>query len=353
MRENGSLEPLFEIGDTYLLTKLPSHPYYQAARAYQKGLNEAETGDRRKATDYLYKAVSVYPGFSEAWTIIGRVEGQNGNIEAARKAFRTALEKNARYERAYIDWGKMEESAGGKDAAFSIWRQGTQALPESWALLMLLGQAELQNKAWPKAAVYFRQALRFQPDNTRLLRSLGELSLREKNWEEAARFFQKALEMVEGNDRGPLFLSLMKTYIGAGANRELVRNAFDEARNHGSNAQELFSVYYRYVSTQGQHAEALQIVELAREKGYQLTPYTPELTIGGIASTLLTARELQTELSSLLNGQQLAFSNIAYKPPHTKFATIQTATEKEADAIVRFLNGRTFHGRKLTAQRKQ
>ncbi|MBV6439009.1 MAG: hypothetical protein EPGJADBJ_00639 [Saprospiraceae bacterium] len=355
MRENGSLEPTFVIDDKYLLTKLPSHPYYQGVRLYQKGLSELESGNRDLAVTYFKNSTNLFPNFSEAWAALGRAEGLYGNVDEARKSFQIAIEKNSRLEKAYLDWGKMEELAGQINQSRTILRQGNQAIPDSWVLLFALGQLEQKQKNWEKSSTYFRQALTYQPNNIRIWKALGENALQIKDWDEAIRSFRNALKSPENDhEKGAIYLNLMKVLIRKGAKYEEIKSCFDDAYALGFKAHEMFSQYYRYLTSKHLHAEALKIVELAQKENYELTPYTAELSVGGFLKSLHT-KEIKRELTKVLQNEGLAFSQIlTYFDRKIKipFAIIKTASDNEADRIVSFLNGKDFFGRRLTARRK-
>ena len=112
MKENGSFDPVFEIGDRYLLVKLPAHPYYLGVQLYQKGLIVLEQGKRDEAANLFKKSAEITLHFPEVWAAIGRLEGLYGDIEKARRAFQRTIEENPQFEKAYLEWGKIEDQAG-------------------------------------------------------------------------------------------------------------------------------------------------------------------------------------------------------------------------------------------------
>lgn len=355
MRENGSLEPAFEIGDKYLLAKLPAHPYYQGVRLYQKGLNELETGNSDVATMLFKRATTLFPNLAESWAALGRIEGTYGNIDESRKAFQTAIEKNPRFEKAYLDWGKTEELAGNMEKSQTILRQGLQAIPESSILAYNLGLLEQKQKNWQKAISYFRQAANAQPNNIHALRSLGESALQLRDWAEALRAARQAINLSDGDiGKGALYLILLKALISLNSPHEEIRACFEEAYASGFRSHEFFNRYYRYLTSKHLHAEALTVVELAQKESYELTPESTELSIGGFPKDIHT-REIKTELTRLLQENGLSFTHILTyldRAKRNSFATIKTSSSIDADKIIALLQGMEFKGRKLAVRRK-
>lgn len=350
MKENGSLDPTFEIGDKYLLTKLPSHPYYQGVRLYQKGLSELEIGERDIAVSYFKRSTNLFPNFAEAWAALGRTEGLYGNVEEARKSFQVAIEKNPRFEKAYLDWGKMEELAGNLEKSQMIFRQGIQAVPESSILLYDLGLLEQKQKNWQKSINYFREAAKIQPNNVRILRALGESALQVKDWDEALRAARQALNATNGEgDKSAIYLIMLKALIRLNAPHQEIKACFDEAYNSGFRAHEFLNRYYRYLTSKNFHAEALEVLELAQKEGLGLTPYSPEITVAGFWKNVPNA-EIIKEFKRLLRREQLSYSKI-YKNYQEPFWRIKTISQSEADKIAKFLHGRELLGRRLTVRR--
>lgn len=202
LKENGSLEPTFEIGDRYLSVKLPAHPYYLGARLYQKGLTALERGGRNEAASLFKKSAELVPRFPEVWAAIGRLEGLYGSIEEARGAFQKAIAENPQFEKTYLEWGKIEDQAGNIRKAQDLFRQGTQAIPNSVALWSAWGLLERKLRNWNKAVALLKKAAVLQPDNSKLLRAIGNAAFQVKDLDEAIKSLHRALQVADEQEKG-------------------------------------------------------------------------------------------------------------------------------------------------------
>jgi ATP-dependent DNA helicase RecG len=360
MRENGSLEPQFEIGDKYLLTKLPAHPYYQGVRLYQKALHylESEAGNADAARLLLQRTIALYPSFAEAWGALARLETYAGNPEKARGAFQKAIELHPQYEKAYLDWAKMEEIEGNLEKSRLIYQQATVALPSNWLVLYSAGLLELRLKDGPKAASLFQQADRIAPGDPRILRALGDAWSLQRQWKEAARHYYAALDKyASSKETAPPYVPLLKSLINqpeAASLQDEIKAVFEASLRTGVKAHELFSQYYRYATQQGLHAEALRIQELAQQEGIPpLTPYEPEINLSGLPVNQESNKLVQQKLLAFLqqNGFSISKANVYFNAHNRKrYAILKAANEHEAQRLIQFLNNATFEGRRLTAR---
>ncbi|HDM77022.1 MAG TPA: tetratricopeptide repeat protein [Deltaproteobacteria bacterium] len=352
MRENGSSDPVFEIGDRYLLVKLPAHPYYLGVRLYQKGLVALEQGNRDEAANLFKKSAEIAPHFPEVWAAIGRMEGLYGDIEEARRAFQRAIEENPQFEKAYLEWGKIEDQAGNTVKSQEIFRQGTQAIPDSsdiwyaWALL----EEKLRN--WRKALGLLRKAVSLQPNDPRVLRKLGNIAFRLRELDEARDCLRKALQYVENDkEKGKIFFELMKVLIEQRASREEIEECFHSAYSLNFRPQELFYRYHRYLTNRGEHAAALEVLELARREGIHITPALPELYIGNLP-TEVPKKRLIKEVKELFRKAGIEVTKI-YIHPSRGFGFVTITSEADVEKAISSLNRTVLLGRAIVVDRKR
>ncbi|HSR50477.1 MAG TPA: tetratricopeptide repeat protein [Acidobacteriota bacterium] len=80
----------------------------QAAKAYQRAQKELARDKPGRAADKLEEAVDLYPGYAEAWKLLGdtrlRLEDREGSAEAYRKA----VEADPNYLPPYMTLAEME-----------------------------------------------------------------------------------------------------------------------------------------------------------------------------------------------------------------------------------------------------
>jgi len=352
MRENGSSDPVFEIGDRYLLVKLPAHPYYLGVRLYQKGLIALEQGNRDEATNLFKKSAEIAPHFPEVWAAIGRMEGLYGDIEEARRAFQRAIEENPQFEKAYLEWGKIEDQAGNTIKSQEIFRQGTQAIPDSsdiwyaWALL------EEKLRDWRKALGLLRKAVSLQPTDSRFLRKLGNVAFRLRELDEAKDSLQKALQYAENDkEKGTIFFELMKVLIEQRAPKEEIEKCFRSAYSLNFKSLELFYRYHRYLTNKGDHAAALEVLELARREGIHITPALPELYIGNLPTDVHKKRLIR-EIKEHFRREGIEITKI-YIHPSRGFGFITVTSEADVEKAISSLNRSILLGRAIVVDRKR
>lgn len=352
MKENGSSDPIFDIGDRYLSVKLPAHPYYLGVRLYQKGLVALEQGNRDEAANLFKKSAEIAPHFTEVWAAIGRLEGLYGDIEEARKAFQRAIEENPQFEKAYLEWGKIEDQAGNTIKSQEIFRQGTRAIPDSsnlwyaWALL----EEKLRNRR--KALGLLRKAVSLQPNDPRFLRKLGNIALRLGELDVARDSLQKALQYMENNKgKGTIFFELMKVLIEQRASREKIEECFHSAYSLNFRPQELFYRYHHYLTNKGEHAAALEVLELARKEGIHITPALPALYIGNLPTDVPKKRLIE-EVKELFREAGIEVTKI-YIHPSRGFGFITVASEEDVQRAITSLNRTVLLGRPIVVDRER
>ncbi len=315
-RENGALEPTFEIGDHYLLVKLPAHPDYLGVRLYQKGLTALERGDRNEAASLFRRAAELVPRFPEVWAAVGRLEGLYGNIAEARKAFQEAIVHNPQFERAYLEWGKVEGQAGNVEKAREVFRQGTQALPESAALWHAWGLLEQGQRNWEAAATFFRKSLALQPD-----------------------------------EPGLLWFELMRVLIRLDAPVEEVARCFEAAYSRGFRSPELFWRYHRYLSVRGRWTEARRVSRLAERDGVVIAPAGPELYVGRLP-TAVPMSKLRGEIESLFCEAGFEVERV-FIHKSRRFGFVTLAEGADVERAVATLNGAVLLGKRIVVERKR
>lgn len=351
LRENGSLEPTFEIGDRYLLVRLPAHPYYLGVRLYQKGLTALERGGRDEAAGLFKKSANLVPHFPEVWAAIGRLEGLYGNMEEARKAFQRAITENPQFEKAYLEWGRIEDQAGNTGKSQDLFRQGTQAIPNSVALWYSWGLLEQKLRNRNKATAFFRKAITLQPNDPRLLRALGNAAFQVKEFDEAINSLRKALQVASEQERGSIWSELMKVLIQRNAPIAEVKECFDSAYELNFRPQELFHRYYQYLTYREMHGEALNVLELARQEGISIKPALPEVYISGLP-TEVSREKLIKEIKALFRKEGIEVTKVFIHRTRN-FGFVTVASEADAKRAVADLNNATFLGRRIVVHKKR
>jgi ATP-dependent DNA helicase RecG len=352
MKENGSFDPVFDIGDRHLSVKFPAHPYYSGVRLYQKGLVSLEQGDQDHASRLFKKSASISPHFAEVWAALGRLEGLYGDINEARKAFQRAIAENSQFEKAFLEWGKIEDQAGNTSRSQEIFRQGTEAIPNGVALWYAWALLERKLHNYKKAVGLLQKAVSLQPDDPKLLRAIGDTAFHLKDLDTAVDSLQKALQYTVNNqDKGPIFFELMKALIKGNAPRKKVKECFDSAYSLNFRPQELFQRYHRYLTAKGVHAEALKVLDSARSKGISITPAFPQIYIGRLP-TNFSKEKLVREIKALFSKEGIGVAKV-YIHPTRRFGFVTVSSEADAQKAITALNKTVLLGKSIVVDRKR
>lgn len=101
-RQEHGLEQTVELAELSIPKKAVNS--YEKAR---KQLSRRNT-DYEKAARELEKAVAIFPDYSKAWYLLGRVRVVLNQPDEARKAFRTAIQSNSKEPGPFLDLAQIE-----------------------------------------------------------------------------------------------------------------------------------------------------------------------------------------------------------------------------------------------------
>jgi len=137
-----------------------------AAKAYDSGLQSLAKNKPADAEKDFEKAVSIYPGYAEAWDTLGKLREQQKSYGPAREAFLKALEADPKLVVPYTELGflaaeqrQWEESARYLDQALKLDATG---YPEGWYADAV---ADYNLKLYDAAEARVREYLRLNPKN--------------------------------------------------------------------------------------------------------------------------------------------------------------------------------------------
>jgi len=118
----------------------------KAVASFEKGVKEIQKGAKMKsgkAINALEEAVKIYPEYAAAWTFLGQVRLQAGDVGGARAALERALEADPQYARPFEPLVRV--AASQKD-----WVRVSEVV--SLALRVAPGDAKMR---WFKAVSQF------------------------------------------------------------------------------------------------------------------------------------------------------------------------------------------------------
>lgn len=136
-----------------------------SSRAYALYASAAEAearGDRPVAIRRYRLALSLDEDNVDAYAHLVGLHCSDGDVQAARDAYRQALERDAQHAETLLRWADCRRDAPA-DEALRTARTATQAAPEDERAVLLLVRALLRDKQDAQALVWLRGLLRRQP----------------------------------------------------------------------------------------------------------------------------------------------------------------------------------------------
>ncbi|MCI4625407.1 MAG: putative DNA binding domain-containing protein [Candidatus Magnetoovum sp. WYHC-5] len=352
MKDNGSSDPTFEIGDTYLKVKLPAHPYYVGRRFYERGLVLLEQGKRDEARDLFLKSIELASHLAQSWGALGRLEALYGNIESAEEAFKRAIKEDPHYEKAYLEWAKFADLQGSTSRSQEIYNQATKAIPDSATLWYAWASLERKLKNWEKAIGFLQKAISLKSDDPNMLRTLGNTAFQIGKFGLAIESLEKALANTSNDkEKGPIYLDMMRVFIERKAPYEQIRDCFYNARSVDFKAHELFYAYHKYLTTINKHAEALEVLSFAAKEGINIEPSFPEVYISNLPNKL-PRQKLITEIEKLFTTIGIGVIKVSIYPNKIS-GLVRVITELDVQNAISKLNKTMFMGQEITINRKK
>lgn len=199
----------------------PAAPPKEARRAFDK----AEAALKAKRADEAMRdyeqAVTLFPGYAEAWYELGKLRLEHQQPDAARDALEQAIHDDPKYAEAYLTLAILEQSARHwkqlADATDALLRLNAIDFPQAW-LFNAVGNYNNHNpEAAEKSA---REAERLDvrqrfPESWRLL---GLILARRGDFAGAAEQFREYLRLVpSGPDSDAIRAKLADAAKSAGS----------------------------------------------------------------------------------------------------------------------------------------
>jgi tetratricopeptide (TPR) repeat protein len=121
----------------------------------------------KRAREELLKLTEMAPKNAEYAYLLGRIDSQNQQTEAAAGEFAKAIKLDPNLVRAYEDLGALQEQEGHVEEAQKTYEAGANVnrkltVPWEWSPLDL-GVLELKANNFASAEKLFREALRYNP----------------------------------------------------------------------------------------------------------------------------------------------------------------------------------------------
>jgi tetratricopeptide (TPR) repeat protein len=163
-------------------------------RIYTRLIGEAQPGRineemLRRATEQFRKITEKDNQDSDAWLMLGRLYKMAQNSLEAEKAYKRALELDAKNEYALSGLATVYTDVGDTKSALEMWRRLSEVDP-SPRTLRALASAYEQMRDYPSAAQAMGRALELAPQDGEIKRDLAEYLLLAEKLDEALKLYQ-------------------------------------------------------------------------------------------------------------------------------------------------------------------
>ena len=191
-----------------LLERFPNSVIlYNIAGACNAGLMQFDA-----AINNYKKALKINPYYADAYSNMGNVLKDKGDLEAAIESYKQALKIKPDYAQAYSNMGIALKGKGDLNAAISSYKQALKIKPDYAEAYNNMGSA-LNDKGDLEAAIEnYKQALKIKPDYAQAYNNMG-IALKDKGDLEAAiESYKQALKIKSDYAEAYRNLSTMHRY---------------------------------------------------------------------------------------------------------------------------------------------
>lgn len=148
-------------GDTVSATSLGAPP--EAVKELREGLKMLnERKDAEGSLRYFRKAISIYPKYAEAHSLMGLAYLQMNSTAEAEIALRRAMQMDAKLLTAYYPLAALLQAQKRYDEAEALLNKGMEMDPQGWQWPFELARCSVARNEWEKALT-FAQAARERP----------------------------------------------------------------------------------------------------------------------------------------------------------------------------------------------
>ncbi len=163
---------------------------------YTREYDAALVGDAEAACG---AALETGGQLAEVRVAVGQLYRMTGRLDAARTAFRSALDINPRSARALAGLARVAEQQQGVDEAETLLRAALDMQPGNWQLFNDLAGLMFMSGRYAESATEYEHAAFLEPGNYVLLSNLGAAQILAGKFDAAARTYERSLA-IEKNE---------------------------------------------------------------------------------------------------------------------------------------------------------
>lgn len=207
----------------------------ESARAhYNAGsalIDEAKASPRnavqllQEARQHLEKAISIWPGYQDAYNNLGIAYMNARDFESAYKVYAQLIEKHPDYLKARYNMGVTSHNLQRYADAELHFERFISANPANANALFLLAESEGYQNKFDEAITHLKQLILLEPRADRGYLKLGMAYAITGNTSEAELYINKALQLNPGNAEAHFSLGLI--FLNTGRQQEAFKKFRD------------------------------------------------------------------------------------------------------------------------------
>ena len=155
-----------------------------------------EKGETARAERLCRQYCKKHPGDTEAWSLLGMILGQTGEMEGARQCFRRVVDISPDNGRAHYNYANACKQTGDLQQALKHYRLALQLDPGFAQAHFNLGNILVQTNELDQAIDHYRHAIRLEPGYVRAYNNLGQALQRQAYFKEAIDCYHRAIEVA-------------------------------------------------------------------------------------------------------------------------------------------------------------
>ncbi len=174
-----------------------------ARRDMASGEQWLQKGDYARSIDSFKKAIKAYPGYAEAYLMMGVAYRAQSNTEEAGAALRKCIELNPRSGAAYAALGEVYNDRKDYAEAEKTLLKAVELIPGSHQAHEELARTYWALQNWQQAEPHAAKALTLAPNSAAAHLLMGNIELRKRNGQAALQHFQEYLKLHPNGAMAP------------------------------------------------------------------------------------------------------------------------------------------------------
>ncbi len=182
-------------------------PGYQFSRRRLLRL-DLDAGAFAQAREHAAQLIAHAPKDPESFFLVGLVESRDRKLDAAREAYRKAIElADGTYPEAYVNLGKLEKSARNYDESIAHYQRALEQRSNYRTARNNLGLTLLAAGRVAEALVLLNELVAKHPSYPEAWLNLARVHSEKEEYDDAIRCLRKALELRPGYESARLNLA--------------------------------------------------------------------------------------------------------------------------------------------------